>query len=590
MKSKRIFTCSIAVLISLATVFTITTPIVRANGDTIPTEYGQQLDLNGIYVYNVSAFSTEGAWYDYTYNPEGNFLSNPGGQIHINFTGFYNRDPNDSGDYCDFPNINMPWMDIVIYNKTVSGLNENFKLENRSNSEVAFNLAFNYMNFNAGFLVPKNWTWLNHTAYNNAAAGNANITVEESYNFISFDFDQTGAQRTKLVYDKSTGLLVSANTSIAWSGYNLVIQSLNFTLDYNRTYNYNIVNFGDPSGWWNFDDFSSEGFNTNPTGLISINFTGDHAKHPNDGFNAFNDPIPWINISIFTNNSGVLTINSSFINRSNGESASNLMIGYNGFQSGFRIPIDNLSYIKDFARKEKDGFAQGNVTIMESDLTVKIIYNQYPSGQKTHLIYEKLTGLLLWINSSLGTYLLEMKIEGYTPWFDDSAQEAGPTPPPPDIQFLPYLIVIIASVAIVIPIEVGSRTSSKTKKYALLAMIAASSFSGLLFFNNNMNLLLGSSTLNQRVDNITLIVDYGNGTVYESPSFSLLGGKTTVYDALDAWCSVELQNFAGLGNQVVAINGYEPSGGWTYSIDGKYAGEITTTGLNNGDTVRFTAH
>ena len=105
-----------------------------------------------------------------------------------------------------------------------------------------------------------------------------------------------------------------------------------------------------------------------------------------------------------------------------------------------------------------------------------------------------------------------------------------------------------------------------------------------------MNLLLGTSSLNQRVDDITLIVDYGNGTVYTSPSFTLLGGKTTAYDALDAWCTVKLQYFAGLGNQVVAINGYEPGGGWTYSIDGEYAGEITTTGLNNGDTVRFTAN
>ena len=53
---------------------------------------------------------------------------------------------------------------------------------------------------------------------------------------------------------------------------------------------------------------------------------------------------------------------------------------------------------------------------------------------------------------------------------------------------------------------------------------------------------------------------------------------------------VDLEYFSGLGNQLVAIDGYKPSGGWTYTINGAYAGEITTTGLNNGDIVKVTAH
>ena len=220
MKCKRTLSCFIAILITLAAFFSFTTPSVRGNGDSIPTGYYQQFNLNGTYVYNVTAFGAEKSWLNYSWDTIGNIMTNIGGQIFINFTGFYDRDPNDAfGD--DFPDTNMPWMDISIYN---SSLNENLKLSNISNSEVASNLLLNYWSFHAGFLVPKNWTWLNETAHANADAGNAALTVEESYNFISFDFDQTGTQRTKLIYDKTAGLLVSANTSSSWDGYHLLIQ------------------------------------------------------------------------------------------------------------------------------------------------------------------------------------------------------------------------------------------------------------------------------------------------------------------------------------------------------------------------------
>jgi len=589
MKSKRILTCVLAIMISLTAFLSLTTPLVRGNGDSIPIEYCQQLNLNGTYIYNVTAFGAEKSWLNYSWNPIGNINTNIGGQICINFTGFYDRDPSDAfGD--DFPDTNMPWMDISIYNNT---LDKNLELTNKSNSDIAGNLLFNYWNFKPGFLVPKNWTWLNETAQTNADAGTATLTVEESYNFISFDFDQVGSQRTKLIYDKNTGLLVSANTSSTWDGYHLVIQSLNFTLDYNKTYNYDVVDFATPWSWWNFTGSETEGwFSSNPSGVIMVNFTGDYNKDINDWGNIFEDPIPWINISIFENISGSLILNFTQSNKSNSEIARNLNIGYNNFQSAFRIPIDNLSYIEQVAIEQGNVGLKGNVTVMESDLTIKIIYNQYPNGQKTQMIYEKLTGLLLWGNTSIGAYLLEMAIEGYTPWLDVPAPETGPTPSPPaDIVYLPYLIVIIASVAIVVPFEFVPRASSKTKKYALLAMLAVSSFSGLLFFNSNMNLLLGSSTFNQRVDNITLIVEYADGRDDFTPNpFSLIGGKTSLYDALDAWFDVEIEYNPGLGYKLISIDGYEPSGGWTWTINGGFAGAITTTALNSGDTVRFTAH
>jgi len=591
MRIKRIITFFLAVLVSLSVFFTFSTPIVRANGDTVPTQYYQQLDLNGTLVYNVSAFGGPSSWYNYEGDwgsKVGDFESNVGGQIEVNITGFFNRDPEDTnGDL--FPDTKMPWLDVEIFKN--GEVNANFTRNNCSNSEAAGQLVLGYGDFKPGFLIPiNNFTELKKLANfgSDWIWGAAALTIEETFNFIYFDFAQIGGgQTTELIYDKQSGLLVWANTSVG--GYTLEIKSLNFTLNNERTYNYNIINFGDPQSWWNYNDSKVDGdINTNPSGVIKVNFTGDYGKHPNDYFNAFDNPIPWMNISFIENNSGVLNKNFTFVNRSNGECASNLIIGYNGFQSGFRVPVNNVSLLIDFAYDEKNGYYKGNVVVMESDLTIKILYNQYPSGQKTHMIYEKLTGLLLWVNTSLSNYLLEMKIEGYTPWFDEPAPETGP--PPVSIIFLPYLIVIIVSVAIVVPFEFNSRVSGKSKKYALIAMIAASSFSGLFFFNTNMNILLGSSTLNQQVNNITLIVDYGNGTTYESPTFSLYAGKTTPYDALDAWCEVETAYYQGLGTMVYSINGCEPVGGWTYEIIGRIAGEVTTTALISGDTVKFIAH
>ena len=593
MKLKKFLFGTIFFLIICEAFFLAFSPIVKGNGVNIPIKYSQDINLNGIYVYNITTFGTSFDWYNSTWGSEGTVISNSGEQIYVNFTGFYDRDPNDSGDYCDFPDINMPWMDIKILNYTSSGLEETFKVENKSNSEVASNLVLNFNRFNSGFLVPLNFTWLNATAQASADSGGADLTIEETYHFIQFDFIQPSIQRTILTYDKKTGLLIYGNTSL-FGGYALEINSLNFTISYNSTYNYDIIDFGEDAKWYNFLGEDEGSFGTNPAGLIQINFTGNYNKDINDWANIIDNPIPWMNISIFKNNSGILLNNFTLYNRSNSEVALRLVLGYNGFQSGFLISVENLTSVEELALQQKDGYFKGNVSILETPLTFKIKYNQYPSGQKTQLIYEKLTGLLLWGNTSVGNYHLELVVSGYIPWKEDFQSTQGSSIPPSDnpIIYLPYLVVILVALAIGIPLELIPKFNAKTKKIMFIMMIGISSFSGLIFFNNNMNAFISGNqgnTLKEKVVDITLTVDFDNGTILTWENFTLNNYKITVYDALNKWCDVELES-TSLGYIVKGIDGIHLS--WVYDMTDKngtpiYGLDVTKEVLDDGYTINF---
>jgi len=71
------------------------------------------------------------------------------------------------------------------------------------------------------------------------------------------------------------------------------------------------------------------------------------------------------------------------------------------------------------------------------------------------------------------------------------------------------------------------------------------------------------------VSDISLSVDYNNGTVKSRLNFTLDSGKTTAFDALDKWCEIDYEDFGwGIivreidnvrGNWIYKINGFSPS-------------------------------
>ena len=215
MKYKKLYFIFFAITFTFCTLNLATTA-----SPSIPTNYNNQLDLNEIYVYNVSAFNTSKAleWreLDWFAPPRGFVNVTPGGQILIDFTGFYDKDPNDFFNLFESP---IPYMNIEFKKIHQGSLITNTTFYNISNGEVDMNLLLGYNTFKSGFLIPtNNITYLKQEAYaqDQPPFMNATVIIEENPNNISFDFHQEVGflQRTKTTYDKVSGLLMYCNTSV----------------------------------------------------------------------------------------------------------------------------------------------------------------------------------------------------------------------------------------------------------------------------------------------------------------------------------------------------------------------------------------
>ncbi|MFX1389860.1 MAG: DUF4430 domain-containing protein [Promethearchaeota archaeon] len=586
----------LAFLIFIQLLYTGAIQIVKAE-PTIPNSYSQRVSLNNSYVYEVFQFGDATGWYNFTPWPgdsyEGNWKTNPEGQIKINITGFYNKDLNDWGNVFEDP---IPWYDIEIFENNLGILNLNFTLSNRSNSEVARAMILGYNNFQPGFLIPnENFTHVKELASIQTNPGGlydiiGELLVEETYNFLYLGFSQTGGgQVTELIYDKWTGLLVWAKSSIF--GYSLEIKSLNFTLDYNSSFIYNVNNFGGKVGWYNFTPWPGDSYegdwNTNKGGQIIANFTGYYNKDPNDWGNIIPEPIPWFDIKILENVSDILITNFTISNRSNSEIGWALTLGYNNFQPGFLIQImDNLTHVKKLALQEAVGFVSGIVSIEETELALKIIFDQVGGGQNTYLIYEKRTGLLLWTNTSVGSYLLEMAIEGYIPW--ESIEESNIVLDNLLLKAIPYIIIAaisLISITSSIFLSKFNERYKKVNKFVLIAILAVASFSSFFVFTSSIEIPEVNEALIQ-VQDITLIIDYGNGTIRTWENFELDNYNTTAFHALIKWTAIEYTDYGDMGILVESVDGRK--GNWRYSINGEFPGvSADKYNLKNGDIVKW---
>lgn len=122
----------------------------------------------------------------------------------------------------------------------------------------------------------------------------------------------------------------------------------------------------------------------------------------------------------------------------------------------------------------------------------------------------------------------------------------------------------------------------KKTKFILIAIIGIISFTILITIN--FSLYKTQQTLT-KVEDISLIVDYNNGTIKEHYNFTLEGGKTTAFDALDKWCDIEYQEYSW-GIIVRVIDGM--GGSWIYLVNGYSPGVgASAYPLNDGDLVEW---
>jgi len=380
-----------------------------------PMDYYQGLEMNRSYVYNVTQFQGPINWLNFNGQSVYNASTNPGGQIKVNFTGFYEKDSEDSFNLFTSP---IPYMDVKFFEMKNNMLELNHTFFNVSNGETAFNLLLGYNEFQSGFLIPfDNFTTLQKQALaQNSGFMTADITVEESYNFISFNFQQiSGSLKSHIVYDKESGLLVSAKTS--GGGFLLEITLTNFSFSEGEAFEYTVNDFGGAAMWYDLTFNYIDLWQTNINGTIIVNYTGTYTKPLDFWGDVFSPNLTraWFGINIFFKGYFNPILILSFNNISNREAATNMMLGFNDFHPGFFIPrIDNLTYLKQVIEAEANGFVKGDLTLKETDLTLYIKFEQEGGGQNTILLYEKKTGLLLYANTEISNYRLEMIIENYT--------------------------------------------------------------------------------------------------------------------------------------------------------------------------------
>ncbi len=201
---------------------------------------------------------------------------------------------------------------------------------------------------------------------------------------------------------------VKANTNIP--------DNFNKNLNLEEVFVYNVTAFNitKPLEWLDVDWMApSKGFaNTTAGGQIKVNFTGFYDKDPNDFFNIFNSPNPYMNIEFIEKKFGNLISNATFYNVSNGEADLNLLLGYNQFKSGFLIPISNTSWLKQQAyAQDEPPYMNATVTIQETATRITFDFHQKTGlQQKTKSTYDKISGLLVYTNTSFGNYTLEMTL------------------------------------------------------------------------------------------------------------------------------------------------------------------------------------
>ena len=194
-------------------------------------------------------------------------------------------------------------------------------------------------------------------------------------------------------------------------------------LKLNTFYVYNVSRFNTttpkPHEWYNVDFFAGKrgDYYTNPGGQVKINITGFHDKHPFD-WNDFEDPIAYMDVQFVENQSGVLFVNNTFYNVSNGEAAFNLNFNFAKFGAGFLIPSNKLDFVKQTAEANaKTAFLNAYYKMEESITSIHFGFDQYDgskANQSSHLVYDKDTGLLVHADINFGNYTFEITLTNST--------------------------------------------------------------------------------------------------------------------------------------------------------------------------------
>lgn len=125
----------------------------------------------------------------------------------------------------------------------------------------------------------------------------------------------------------------------------------------------------------------------------------------------------------------------------------------------------------------------------------------------------------------------------------------------------------------------------KKVKLITIAIVAVSAFVSLIIVNFILYEKPETLETLEGVEDISLFVDYNNGTIKTRTNFTLDNGKTTALDALEKWCIIRYVVYPN-GIFVTEIDGV--SGSWIYTINNFFAGVgAAAYPLESGDIVTW---
>ena len=168
------------------------------------------------------------------------------------------------------------------------------------------------------------------------------------------------------------------------------------SINLNQDYVYDVEEFEKGFVWANLD-FTADTkgqVSCEKGGTIVVQVSKFDSKAVSDySPSAFPSPAPYIDI-IFKDAEGDETFSLEGV--ANAEAAMNLALSYNAFLSGFVIPINSLSELKDAAEAQvsSDGFMPGELTVEDGMSNVKFTFEQESGAQTSEMWYDKNSGIL----------------------------------------------------------------------------------------------------------------------------------------------------------------------------------------------------
>ncbi|QEE14902.1 hypothetical protein DSAG12_00723 [Promethearchaeum syntrophicum] len=181
-------------------------PYVHTESGNLPNDYNQALNLEQPLKYKFKKVNETTNYVEFGWGGPHCALEK-GGSMELLFNGLYNESTY-RGDF-----VNEPFFNVTFIHADGS---INCTLTNKSNNAIAETLILSIYPWYPGILTTVNWTYHDETAESSASSElmEGTLNISSTNGFRTYNYVQnSGAQKTILVYNETSGFLDNWNTS-----------------------------------------------------------------------------------------------------------------------------------------------------------------------------------------------------------------------------------------------------------------------------------------------------------------------------------------------------------------------------------------